>query len=162
MQVLLEAFQHFDTADLLIVGAGPYENELREMAAGLSHVQFTGQLPYETLKGLYRDAIATLVPSIWYEPFGLIVLESFAQGTPVIVNNAGALPELVATSGGGLVYDSVATLEDALGKLASDAALASDLGERGRAAFHEHWTEEQHLGQYLTLIDQYLRQRGAA
>lgn len=162
VQVLLEAFRNFDAADLLIVGAGPYESELRQMAAGLDHVEFTGQLPYETLKSLYRDAIATLVPSIWYEPFGLIVLESFAQGTPVIVNNAGALPELVQASGGGLVYDSVRALEDALKQLASDTTLAGELGERARMAFREHWTEEQHLGQYLGLVNQHLRQRGAA
>ena len=162
VQVLLEAFRKFDAADLLIVGAGPYESELRQMAAGLNHVEFAGQRPYETLKGLYRDAVATLVPSIWHEPFGLIGLESFALGTPVIVNTAGALPELVGASGGGLVYDSVTALGEALDKLAADPTFAGELGGHGRAAFLEQWTEEQHLGQYLALVDQHLGQRGAA
>lgn len=162
VQVLLEAFRRFDDADLLVVGTGPYEAALRKQAEGLGHVRFTGQMPYDDLKGLYRDAIATLVPSTWHEPFGLIVLESFAQGTPVIVNDAGALPELVDASGGGLVYDSGAALHDALHKLHSDRALAAELGARGRAAFHANWTEERHLAQYLALVDRHLERRGAA
>jgi len=162
VQVLIEAFRAFDAADLLIVGAGPYESTLRNQAAGLDHVHFTGQMSYANLKGLYREAIATLVPSIWYEPFGLIVLESFAQGTPVIVNNAGAPPELVAQSGGGLVYDSSTALQDALCKLHGDSDLATELGDRGRAAFLAHWTEERHLEQYLALVRRLLEQRAAA
>ncbi|NND69579.1 MAG: glycosyltransferase family 4 protein, partial [Halioglobus sp.] len=162
VQVLVDAFRRFDAADLLIVGAGPHEETLREQATGLDHVHFTGQMPYAQLQGLYRDAVATLVPSMWYEPFGLIVLESFAQGTPVIVNNAGAPPELVKASGGGLVYDSPTGLLEALQKLCGDHTLATDLGEHGRAALDAHWTEERHLEQYLALVNQHLERRGAA
>lgn len=162
VQTLIEAFRQFKAADLVVVGAGPFDSALRKQAAGLQHVHFTGQLPYAQLIALYRDALATLVPSLWYEPFGLIVLESFAQGTPVIVNNAGALPELVQQSGGGLVYNSMAELRDVLRQLHGDAGLAQELGERGRAALGTHWTEERHLEQYLDLVQQQIARKQSA
>jgi glycosyltransferase involved in cell wall biosynthesis len=96
---------------------------------------------------------------VWYEPFGLIVIESLAQGTPVIVNNAGALPELVEQSGGGIVYDSPAALCAALQRLSEDQSLAGTLGERGREAYHRLWTEERHLQRYFEIIDEQLQRR---
>lgn len=159
VDVLINAFRDFDAADLLIVGSGPCEGALREQAAGLAHVRFTGRVSYRELRGFYHDAIATLVPSVWYEPFGLIVIESLAQGTPVVVNNAGALPELVEQSGGGIVYDSPAGLLGALKRLFENQPLARTLGERGRDAYRQFWTEERHLQRYFEIIDEQMERR---
>ncbi|NIT99681.1 MAG: glycosyltransferase, partial [Nitrosopumilaceae archaeon] len=53
-----------------------------------------------------KSSLALLVSSICYEVFGIIIIEAFAQRTPVIVNNLGALPEVVQQSGGGYVYNN--------------------------------------------------------
>ncbi|MFT4613993.1 MAG: glycosyltransferase involved in cell wall biosynthesis [Bacteroidia bacterium] len=152
VQQAIEVFKQFDAADLLIVGTGQYEQELRDMARGADHIRFEGHVSYKALSSLYKQAVATIVPSIWYEPFGLIVIESFAQSTPVLVNNAGAPPELVRDSGGGLVFNNAEELRAALEQLLSDPAMRNDLGERGLAAYLAKWTEEQHLEQYFQLI----------
>ena len=77
---------------------------------------------------LFRGAVAVVVPSLVYETFGYVVLEAFAEGTPVVVRDLGALPELVAESGGGLVFRLGDELVEALGRLADDADLRDRLG----------------------------------
>ena len=158
VQKAIDAFRQIDHADLLIVGSGNFEAELRAMAATEQHIHFEGHVPYEELVDLYRKATALIVPSIWYEPFGLIVLEAFAQQTPVIVNNAGALPELVNDSGGGIVYKNNEELVRAVEKLAQAPALRKELGLSGYRHYRENWTEEQHLARYFKLIERLSKQ----
>jgi len=55
---------------------------------------------------LYQNASVTLVPNRWKEPFGLVPVESMATGTPVIVTNTGALPELVEDGKTGIIVDA--------------------------------------------------------
>lgn len=157
---VISLFRHYPAADLLIVGTGQYEAALREQAGGADNIRFTGHLPYEQLVDLYRNARAVVVPSIWFEPFGLVVLEAFAQQTPVVVNRAGALPELVESSGGGYVYDNEQQLREALDRLLDAPALSAQLGARGLQALQKYWSEEVHLKKYLDLIDN-IRQRNA-
>jgi glycosyltransferase involved in cell wall biosynthesis len=154
-QQAIQVFQRYRDADLLIVGTGQYEQELRAMASGYEHIRLLGQLPYAQLIALYRKAVAVIVPSIWFEPFGLIVIEAFAQQTPVIVNNAGALPELVEESRGGLVYEDDAGLRTAIETLLRSPQQRTALGQNGHAAYLEKWTEESYLQQYFALIDKF-------
>ncbi|MDP1807340.1 MAG: glycosyltransferase family 4 protein [Acidimicrobiales bacterium] len=59
-------------------------------------VQYLGEVPYEEKLRLLADATATLFPIRWDEPFGLVMLESLACGTPVLAFAEGAAPEVVA------------------------------------------------------------------
>jgi glycosyltransferase involved in cell wall biosynthesis len=158
-QVLIEAFRNYSKADLLIVGDGANEAELKRQAQGLSQVHFLGRLPYSRLQGLFRHAQALLVPSIGYETLGIVILEAFVQGTPAIVNNLGALPDIVNQSGGGFVYHDQAGLIAAMENLRLDSSLRRQLGERGREAYFKYWTPEAHLPQYLGLIERIAAQK---
>jgi glycosyltransferase involved in cell wall biosynthesis len=160
VQVLIDAFKHYRNADLLIVGDGSYEAEVRAQAQGLGHVRFLGRMPYEQLQALFRDAIALLVPSVGYETLGIVILEALVQRTPVIVHNLGALPEIVEQSGGGLIYNNESELLEALETLRLDAGLRRDLGERGQRACFKYWTPEAHLPQYLGLVERIAAQKG--
>ncbi len=152
--VLIEAFRSYRDADLLIAGTGEEDAPLRSRAAGLDHVRFLGHVPQAGLAELYAGATALLVPSVGYEVFGLVVLEAFARGTPAIVHDLGALPELIADSGGGLVYRTPAELVEALGRMQGDPSLRDELGQRGRSALEELWSEERHLERYFEAIDE--------
>lgn len=59
-------------------------------------VEYLGEVPYEEKVRLLSDAKATLFPIRWNEPFGLVMLESLACGTPVLAFAEGAAPEVVA------------------------------------------------------------------
>jgi glycosyltransferase involved in cell wall biosynthesis len=154
VQVLVEAFRNYREADLLVVGEGEYKAELERQAAGLDHVQFLGRVHPSELAPLYAGAISLVVPSIGYEVFGIVILEAFAQRTPAIVHDLGALPEVVEESGGGLIYRTPDELVAALERLRTDTTLRNDLGGRGHDAVKRLWSEEAHVAQYFEAIEE--------
>jgi glycosyltransferase involved in cell wall biosynthesis len=132
------------------------------MAAGVANIQFLGKLDHSKLQSYYRHARAVIVPSICYEVFGIIIIESFSMKTPVIVNNLGALPEVVEDSGGGMIYDTEDQLVNAMRDLAGNDGLRDELGQKGYEAFTKYWNEESHMRQYMELIDKFAKQRISA
>ena len=157
VKTLIEAFRSYRGADLLIVGDGEQRAELEQLATGLEHVGFLGRVHPAELPRLYSGAIATVVPSVGYEVFGIVLLESFAQRTPAVVHDLGALPEVVAEAGGGLVYGTQAELVAALERLAADTALRGALGSAGHEAWRRLWTEDPHLDAYLATVEELRR-----
>jgi len=82
----------------LIAGTGSQADEFRERArrAGLEGtVRFAGLVPDAQLPAVYRAADLFVVPTVAFEGFGLVVLESLACGTPVLVTPVSGLPEVV-------------------------------------------------------------------
>jgi glycosyltransferase involved in cell wall biosynthesis len=74
------------------------------------------------------------VPVRKYDGYGLYILEANAAGIPVVQPATGAFPEIIETTGGGIVYtpDTVSDLATGLNKLFKDKELISSLGEKGR------------------------------
>lgn len=152
VQNLIEAFRKNVQFDLFIAGDGNYREALEKQAKGCPNIKFLGRLSQDGLADLYRSATAVLVSSICYETFGIIIIEAFSHKTPVIVNDLGALPEVVEDSEGGFVYQTEDELVAAMNKLAADRELRDKLGEKGYEAYLRYWNEEPHLKQYLDLI----------
>jgi spore coat protein SA len=101
-------------------------------------------LPYRSgaaLGDIFREADIFCSPSIWDEPFGLVNVEAFASGLPVVSTCGGGAAEIFVDGGGILVKrGSVAQLAAALHQLAEDAELRSVVGQRGYAAFRNRFT----------------------
>ncbi|HWQ23043.1 MAG TPA: glycosyltransferase family 4 protein [Gaiellaceae bacterium] len=151
---LIDRFRGYPAADLLIAGDGEHEAELRRRARGLGNVRFLGRVHPSELSALYAGAVAVLVPSVGFEVFGIVILEGFAQRTPAIVHDLGALPEVVEESGGGIVYRSDDELLAALEELQHDPARRRELGDRGYEAWLRLWSEEPHLQGYFDAIEE--------
>lgn len=154
VQNLIPVFKNQPQYDLLIAGDGEYRQALETQAGNSPNIKFLGRLDQTRLRELYRSAVAVIVPSICYETFGIIIIEAFSLKTPVIVNDLGALPEVVEDSGGGFIYRNEQELTAAMAKLAADSSLRNDLGEKGFAAYLKFWNEEAHMDRYLNLIDE--------
>ncbi len=152
LQDLLPIFKDYHNAELLVAGDGKYGNVLRKMAKGCSNVKFLGHVSFQELQKLYRKAIAVIIPSVCYEVFGMIVIESFSMKTPVIVNNLGSLPNIVEESGGGFVYKNKAELTEAMDILRTRPEIREESGEKGYNAYRKYWTEESYLKKYFDLI----------
>ena len=150
---MIPIFKEKPNYDLLIAGDGEYREELTKLAGKSPNIKFLGRLEQKSLRNLYREAIGVIVPSICFETFGIIIIESFSMKTPVIVNNLGALPEVVEDSGGGFIYNNQSEFVDAMEKLAENPALRDELGNKGYAAFLKYWNEDAHLAQYVDLIE---------
>lgn len=160
VQTLLSVFQKYVHADLVIAGDGTYAARLREQASNMPQVKFLGPVSSEALGFLYRRAVAVLVPSLAYETFGMVVLEAFAEGTPVIAHDRGATAEIVRESGGGFTYRTDAELVRAMETLRNNGEIRNDLGESGREAFLKHWSERPHMERYFSLIADVARSKG--
>ena len=110
-------------------------------AAG--RVVLLGEVSDADLAALMTGAAAYCLPSL-YEGFGLTALEAMACGTPVVVSDRGALPEVVGDAGLVVAPEREAVAR-ALRTVLSDAQVAADLGRRGRrraAAFTWERTAE--------------------
>jgi glycosyltransferase involved in cell wall biosynthesis len=106
---------------LRIVGTGPEEASLRQLAAQLdADVQFTGYLTGEPLRAAIASARAVVVPSEWYENAPLSVMEASALERPIIGANIGGIPELIREGETGFVFTSGSV--DSLAKILTQAA----------------------------------------
>ncbi len=120
-QVLIDALpsvrQSYHDAKLVIAGGG-YRQHLVDQAAAIgmsAHVLFTGFIPDDALLRLYKVADIACFPSL-YEPFGIVALEGMAAHVPVVVSNAGGLPEVVENNVTGITTfaDNPGSLADGL------------------------------------------------
>lgn len=152
VQDMLPAFQGNDGADLLVIGAGDYEAELRALAAGLPRVKFLGRMPPEALSRYYRHALSLIVPSICYETFGIILIEAFRLGTPVIARALGPFPEIIRKSEGGLLFEDQKDLLAALNLLQDSPVQRVRLSQGARQGFEMHWSEDAVMNRYHRLL----------
>ena len=102
------------------------------------------------LAALYAGADAFCLPSFW-EGFGLPALEAIASGTPTVVSNRGALPEVVGDAALVVEPDAIA-VEEALALVLEDTELARHLAEIGRARALE-FTWERTAAGYLEVLE---------
>jgi glycosyltransferase involved in cell wall biosynthesis len=77
-------------------------------------VEYLGEVTHGEKVELLQDARATLFPIEWEEPFGLVMIESMACGTPVIATRHGAVPEVIEDGRSGIVVDNYRQMGDAL------------------------------------------------
>jgi glycosyltransferase involved in cell wall biosynthesis len=100
-----------------------FEAEVRPLLG--SGVEYLGEVSLDDKVALLQQARATLFPISWPEPFGLVMIESMACGTPVVATRHGAVPEVIEDGVGAVIvddeHDLVAGLERALALSPADA-----------------------------------------
>jgi glycosyltransferase involved in cell wall biosynthesis len=153
LHTLIDFWKQVPEYDLLVAGTGNQVEELKNLASNQEQIKFLGALSQQALGNYYFHALATIVPSITYETFGMIILESFARKTPVIVRDLGALPEVVQDSGGGRIYRTDAELLESVQQIAGTPGLRDRLGENGYTALIHRWIREPHLELYFEFIE---------
>ncbi|MDI9617669.1 glycosyltransferase family 4 protein [Methanothermobacter sp.] len=104
--ILIKSFKKVDGDNLRlhIVGSGPMEGELRKLAEDDNRIKFHGFLRGEELQSLYRMANVSVLPSIWYEAFGMVIIESFTNSVPVVASNIGGIPEIIVDNYNGFLF----------------------------------------------------------
>ncbi|MBT2366504.1 glycosyltransferase family 4 protein [Streptomyces sp. ISL-10] len=137
-------------AVLLIVGGGPYEKDLRRLAAetGVSDsVRFTGAVPWSELPAHYGAGDVFAMPcrtrrgGLDVEGLGIVYLEASATGLPVVAGDSGGAPDAVLDGETGWVVRGNAPEDTAerIVALLDDPRLRQRMGERGRAWVEEKW-----------------------
>lgn len=136
VDTLIEAVKGLDlrNARLHIVGQGSDRTRLERVAHDDSRIIIYGFLATDKLRKLYSIADVAVVPSIYNEPFGLVIPEYFWHGIPVLGSRAGAIPELINDGYNGFLFPpgDVEALKVLLGFLSSDSKLLGELNENAR------------------------------
>lgn len=106
VMTIAKAFAKLPHIQLKFVGAGPEEQELRDYIQhhGLSNMELLGWKSGEEKRECFRNSMFTIVASELNETFGLVVLEAYASGKPVIASRGGSLPYLVEPGKTGLLF----------------------------------------------------------
>jgi glycosyltransferase involved in cell wall biosynthesis len=157
---VIPVFAKFPELDLVIAGDGEYAEHLRSLATGMANVHFLGRLAPDAMTAYYRHAMASLVPSVCYETFGIVLIEAFQQGTPVIARRLGPFPEIIERSGAGALFSTEAELEAAIRRFQRDAPYRQCLSRAAQEAVREHWTEAVVIPEYLELIRRAAHHKG--
>ncbi|MER5298545.1 MULTISPECIES: glycosyltransferase family 4 protein [Streptomyces] len=137
-------------AVLLVVGGGPYEKELRKLAAETrvaDSVVFTGAVPWAELPAHYGAGDVFAMPcrtrrgGLDVEGLGIVYLEASATGLPVVAGDSGGAPDAVLDGETGWVVrgGSAEDSADRILALLGDAELRERMGERGRLWVEERW-----------------------
>lgn len=71
------------------------------------HIEYLGELTQKEMGNLYKGAYATLFPISWREPFGLVMVESMACGTPVVAYRQGAVSEVLEEGKAGFIVETI-------------------------------------------------------
>ncbi|MDI3337084.1 glycosyltransferase family 4 protein [Defluviimonas aestuarii] len=148
LQDVFPAMDRYPDADLLILGDGDYADELKRFAGDRKNIQFLGRKSPDELNAYYRGALGLIVPSVCYETFGIILIESFRLGTPVIARRLGPFPEIVERSGAGALFETEDELVDAMRAIQSDPKTRAARSVAARKAFGEVWREDRVLEAY--------------
>jgi glycosyltransferase involved in cell wall biosynthesis len=159
---VIPVFRDLPDVDLLIAGSGTHGAALQQMAAGMPNVHFLGRVSPENLRRYYGHALALVVPSECYETFGIVLIEAFRQGTPVIARRLGPFPEILERSGGGELFSTRDELLAALRRLSGDPAHRAARAAAGYRAYIEHWSERVVVPQYLDIVRRAALRRGDA
>lgn len=103
LDILLEAFAKLPNEKIVIAGTGSQLEEYKRKAT--RNIKFVGFLNRTELSNCLSKAKAVIIPSQWYETFGMIIAEAYAAHKPVIVGNIGNIVSLVEDKVIGLCFD---------------------------------------------------------
>lgn len=144
---LIEAWRSLPDIPLTIVGTGPELAPLR--ASAPSNVKFTGELSGSEVAQKMRSAAMLVVPSIWYEPFGMVVIEAFANALPVVASNIGSLASIVRPGQNGELFttSNAESLRSTIEDLLKNPDRLRLLGAGARQDYVRHYAPDQNLVQ---------------
>jgi len=155
-EVRLRVAGHLSAADL-----GYFEAIRRRMSERLPPRTFEmlGEVDRAGKLALLRSLHVLSVPTVYRDPKGLFVLEAMARGVPVVQPRHGAFPELVDSTGGGLLVEpgDPQALADGLACLMADPGRRRELGRRGQAAVRQRFTDEHMAERTWSIYEQYDR-----
>jgi glycosyltransferase involved in cell wall biosynthesis len=158
VQPLLEAFRWMPGERLVIAGAGPFEEEARAFAAKhrMTNVEFAGFQSGEAKARLLAKAKFLVFPSVWYETFGMVILEAYAAGKPVVGSRIGSIPFLVRDGETGSLFEpgNSADMAAKMQALASDDQAQIRMGRAGRSCLERDYNLDQAFDSLMSIFAQ--------
>ena len=128
-----------------------YFNETIKPLLRSRHVEFVGEIGEAEKNEFLGNALALLFPIDWPEPFGLVMIEALACGTPVIARPRGSVPEIITDGVTGLLVKDVAAAAAAVKNVSRLSR------QRCRQVFEQRFTAERMARDYIAVYERLLR-----
>ncbi|MGJ5813198.1 glycosyltransferase [Paludibaculum fermentans] len=145
LRTLLSAWSLLEAPPpLTIVGEGPLGSEFQSSLSQRGEIRWMGQLSRSKILQLMEEAECLIVPSILEEPFGLVVIEAYSAGLPVIASRVGTLPELLVGEQTGFLCQpgDPHQLAAAVLRMFADSTPRHRLREQARATYETSYQPE--------------------
>lgn len=151
LPTLFEAMKLLPGVSLKVAGRGPLEISSPKRQPDC---EFVGFLDNSKLFDFYRNSKILVFPSIWYETFGLTIVEAMLQGKPVIASRIGGIPEIVEDGVTGLLFEpgNAEDFAEKIHYLWERPDLCRQMGEAGREKALREYSSEKY---YLRLMKVY-------
>lgn len=157
--ILIEAFKKIKNAKLRlnIIGDGKHRQYLEKISQGDKRIKFYGKISNEKTVLFYRKAAVCVVPSIGYDSFPTVILESFMAGTPVVASRIGGIPELIKSNYNGFLFEpgDVDSLKEILQNLIDNP---TQLKRLSRNAFES--AKKYNMSTYLKNLENIIAKEG--
>ena len=147
INLLVESWKEIEKSKkLYIIGTGPEIDNIKSFIRTnrIDNIELLGHLNKEDAFNIIKNSIAVIVPSIWYEPFGMVIIESFSMGIPVIANEIGSIPYIVKDGVNGILTrpGDKKSIQNAINKLINDEIFNIALGNNAYSDFYDYYTDE--------------------
>lgn len=130
INLLMEIWKSIKDEDLLVVGTGPEEKWCNDFISNnkINNIHMIGFKEKDEVMKILSKAKALIVPSQCYETFGLVAIEAFSMGVPVIGSNIGALESIISDGINGykFMYDEAYDLKKKILKMILDKEINID------------------------------------
>jgi len=164
VKTLIEAWRSLKEVPLKVIGDGPDGDKSKKMVHdfGIKNIEFLGFRPHSYCMSLLDGARFLVMPSIWYETFGLTIIEAFSHEKPVITSNLGAMADLVADHKTGLLLKpgNPDDLRDMVRLLWENPGECIRMGKNARREYEEKYTPEKNFEMLMAIYKWVIERKG--
>lgn len=158
IDILIKAWHlmGINAPQLRIIGSGPEEQALRQMASNykLDNVEFKPFLEYEEVMEHLKACAFVIVPSVCHDNAPMAALEAMAMGKAIVASRVGGLPDQVQDGKTGLLVQAgdPESLANAMASLVRDPDRIAIMGKAARLSAQTHFSEKIHMEKLLKLF----------
>jgi glycosyltransferase involved in cell wall biosynthesis len=153
INILLDAWTSVDLP-LKVIGDGPLKSSVESNA--LASVVYLGLKKKDEVLALIKNADFIIMPSTWYETFGMVIIEAFACGTPVLASRLGSLQTIIVDDVTGLHFEAgnPVDLAEKAQWMVDNPAVVKQMGANARKEYLAKYTPEKNLTLLMDIYQQ--------
>lgn len=154
VRTLIEAWRTI-SYPLTVVGDGPLADEVRLAMEENPNIIYIPHINRAELMRIFSKSSFIVVPSVYYEPFGLVNLEAMSLGKPILASNIGAMSVLIEHGVTGLLFTpgDADDLARRAAELIDDISLCRKMGENARELYLSEYTPERNYERLIAIYN---------
>ena len=157
VHILIKVIKQLPGIKFKVAGEGPYQKKMID----INNLEYKGHLIKDKLLQYLKNSVALIFPSVLYETFGLLIIEAFACGKPVIASRLGAMAELVEVGKTGLLFEpgSAKDLELKIKWAVENPEEIKQMGKNARREYEMKYTASKNYSVLMDIYTQVINNR---